>query len=212
MTLREVKKAVAVAKLTKRVPSPQMLEADSRVFVQKKISDDSMLSVYENGFVLYQAGERKAVFPIHGCGSYRYEAVTGTDVVEDSYFEEQAWYIRLLMEGEDLLDRNQVKRASNYKQVSYSDYLEDREWFFDAKQNLEIDLIRRETFAEIDSLLDERQRFAFYSYYVDQLTQKEIAEQMGLKSQQMVSHILKMSIFKLRKHMDPEWISRLLNA
>lgn len=96
MTLREVKKAVAAAKLTKRVPSPQMLESDSRVFVQKKISDDSMISVYENGFVLYQAGERKAVFPIHGCGSYSYEAVTGTDVIEGSYFEEQAWYAKVL--------------------------------------------------------------------------------------------------------------------
>lgn len=212
MTLKEVKRAVAAAKLSKRVPSPQMLETDSKVFVQKEISGDSMISVYENGFVLYQAGDRKAVFPIHGCGSYCYEAVTGTDVIEGSYFEEQVWYVRLLMEGEDLLDRNQVKRASNYKQVSYSDFLEDREWFSDTTQNLEIDLIRRETFAEIDSLLDERQRFAFYSYYVDQLTQREIAEQLGLKSQQMVSHILKMSIFKLRKHMDPEWISRLLNA
>lgn len=209
LTLKEVKKAVAPAKLQKRVPSPQMLEDESKVFVTQKINEDSFISVYENGYVLYQVEARKAVFSLHGCGSYCYEAVTGSDVVEGSYFEEQAWYIRLLMEGEDLLERNQTKRASNYKQISYSQFAEDRECLMAAGGDIELEFIRKEVLEEIDSLLNDKQRFALYSYYVDQMTQQEIAELMGIK-QQWVCKMIKLSLFKLRQHLDPEWISRLV--
>lgn len=77
LTLKELKKVVKVAGMTKRVPSEKALEKEE-IVVKEILSGECDITVYANGYVLYRENGKKTIFPLHSCKDYQY-----MDVKED---------------------------------------------------------------------------------------------------------------------------------
>ena len=109
LTLKELKNMVETAKETERVPSNRMLrESGAAVAAKERIDAQTEITVYENGYVLYQVGRRSTVFPIHSCGGYTYEFDRKNSFsLKGDFFENENWYIRLILEGEDRMIKNE---------------------------------------------------------------------------------------------------------
>ena len=109
LTLKELKKIVKVADVEKRIPSVKSLK-EHKVVVKEMINADTTISVYDHGYVLYTAGNQSTVFPLHSCDDYEYVSVTGDNKeFNKEFFDNENWYIRLLMEAEDRMAYSQSK-------------------------------------------------------------------------------------------------------
>ena len=62
LTLKELKKVVKVAGMTKRVPSEKALEKEE-IVVKEILSGECDITVYANGYVLYRENGKKTIFP-----------------------------------------------------------------------------------------------------------------------------------------------------
>ena len=115
LTLKELKKIVKVADVEKRIPSVKSLK-------------DTTISVYDHGYVLYTAGNQSTVFPLHSGDDYEYVSVTGDNKeFNKEFFDNENWYIRLLMEAEDRMAYSQSKISTNHGVFSNSDVTDDAE-------------------------------------------------------------------------------------
>ena len=125
LTLKELKKIVKVADMEKRIPSVKSLK-EHKVVVKEMINADTTISVYDHGYVLYTAGNQSTVFPLHSCDDYEYVSVTGDNKeFNKEFFDNENWYIRLLMEAEDRMEYSQSKVKSNHGVFSNSDVTDD---------------------------------------------------------------------------------------
>ena len=126
LTLRELRNMVEVAEVEGRVPSVKaLLEAKVPIIVKELLSEQAEISVYQNGFVLYRVGKRATVFPLHSCKEYIYDSnIEALTNINERFFDNENWYIRLILEGEDRLVKNQEVRNGK-KTISYSAVAED---------------------------------------------------------------------------------------
>lgn len=62
LTLKELKKVVKAADVTKRIPSEKALETEE-IVVKEILSAESDITVYANGYVLYRENGKTTVFP-----------------------------------------------------------------------------------------------------------------------------------------------------
>ena len=126
LTLRELRNMVKVAEVEGRVPSVKaLLEAKVPIIVKELLSEQAEVSVYQNGFVLYRVGKRATVFPLHSCKEYIYDSnIEALTNINERFFDNENWYIRLILEGEDRLVKNQEVRNGK-KTISYSAVAED---------------------------------------------------------------------------------------
>ena len=85
------------------------------------------LLVYQEGYALYRVGKYTTVFPVHSCGDYCYENDGQQICVDASFFEQQEWYVRLFLEGEDRLTKN---RETCHKRKVFSYHAVSEECFF----------------------------------------------------------------------------------
>ena len=124
LTLRKLKEMIESPKKGAKKPTPKSLrEGKAPVIAQKVIKSDTDLvtiTVYKNGYVVYEAMSRVTVFPIEDISGYRYSSVAGSSYgcdLDESYFEEAEWYLRFLLHGEDRLSINLDSR--NQKPVAF---------------------------------------------------------------------------------------------
>ena len=103
LTLKELKEMVNLTENNGRVPTAkQLIESGEQIIVKEVLAKESTISVYANGFVLYRAGKHYTVFSISDCGNYEYESVKGASKkYGSSFFDNENWYVRLIMEAED---------------------------------------------------------------------------------------------------------------
>ena len=106
MTLKELKNKIERT-MGKALPTAAYLRAgNSRLVASCELDGGTKLSVYQNGFALYQTIGGSTVFRVDYCGGYTYFGRTEqTELSEDS-FADTDWWVRLLMEGEDRLTHN----------------------------------------------------------------------------------------------------------
>ena len=97
MTLKELKNLVKPADPKKRVPCAVSLkQSGARIVVREAVGLGADITVYANGYVLYQEGEKTTVFPLHACSAYGYESVTGQQkIFRSEFFDNENWYVRL---------------------------------------------------------------------------------------------------------------------
>lgn len=91
------------------------------------------------------------------CRDYVYEAGRKITVVKEDFFDNQPWYVRLILEGEDRLCRNREVREHN-NCISYSHISEGWCELVDKRQNVLEKLIIEEAIGEFMDLLTDRQR------------------------------------------------------
>ncbi len=202
LTLRELKKRVVKADANKKVPTSRALqESDVRIAMRDIMKDGSLLTVYENGYVVYWRDGHDTVFPLHECNEYRYDFNQGAgNMYTREFFEDQDWYLRLLLEGEDRLEHNQDKRIGSHS-ISYSAVSED----WDAlkiEENILSELVRQEeadeALAKLLSLMTENQGKMMIRIYIDEIDQQELAREAGI-TQQAISDMIRKAKKRVRK-------------
>ena len=198
LTLRELRNMVEVAEVEGRVPSVKaLLESDIPIAVKETLGEQAEISVYQNGLVLYRVGNRATVFPLHTCTEYIYES--GEEIfanINERFFDNENWYIRLILEGEDRLAKNQEVRNGK-KTISYSAVAEDWDVLGEEDTTL-AGMILCETMEEALLPLTENQRYVLKRHYLDGITQRIIAKELGV-SNQAVSDMIRKAIRKVQK-------------
>lgn len=203
LTLKELKKIVKVADMEKRIPSVKSLK-EHKVVVKEMINADTTISVYDHGYVLYTAGNQSTVFPLHSCDDYEYVSVTGDNKeFNKEFFDNENWYIRLLMEAEDRMAYSQSKISTNHGVFSNSDVTDDAEIMRGSSKDFVDDVIDREILHALIKELTERQKMVLNLVYFEEMRQKDVADYLGIK-QQSVNDLLDRALKKMKKKAENE--------
>lgn len=167
MTLKELKKMVVVADSRERVPGFQYLRENVDVVVKEVLPQNAEVTVYANGYVVYSNGYAQTTFPLHACGDMSYEFLDGQkSKMKAAVLEEEAWYIRLFMEGEERLESNFERTLKNHC-TSYSEFSEDCAALGDKKQDLLASYIEKELMDLIEKNLTEKEWDVFYRVFIE---------------------------------------------
>lgn len=201
LTLKELKGMVNLAEDNGRVPTAkQLIESGEEIIVKEVFDQETTISVYANGFVLYRSEKHYTVFPISDCGNYEYEWVKGSPrKYGSSFFDNENWYVRLIMEAEDRLAVNQEKIKSNHKVYSYDRMVESGIEIESDEEDILESLVRNEFVKEMLGTLNERQREMMVLFYFEQWKQKDIAKYLDI-SQQGVSSMIRRMVKDLAEY------------
>lgn len=203
LTLKELKKIVKVADVEKRIPSVKSLK-EYKVVVKEMINADTTISVYDHGYVLYTAGNQSTVFPLHSCDDYEYVSVTGDNKeLNKEFFDNENWYIRLLMEAEDRMAYSQSKISTNHGVFSNSDVTDDAEIMRGSSKDFVDDVIDREILHALIKELTERQKTVLNLIYFEEMRQQDVADYLGIK-QQSVNDLLNRALKTMKKKAENE--------
>lgn len=203
LTLKELKKIVKVADVEKRIPSVKSLK-EHKVVVKEMINADTTISVYDHGYVLYTAGNQSTVFPLHSCDDYEYVSVTGDNKeFNKEFFDNENWYIRLLMEAEDRMAYSQSKISTNHGVFSNSDVTDNAEIMRGSSKDFVDDVIDREILHALIKELTERQKMVLNLVYFEEMRQQDVADYLGIK-QQSVNDLLNRALKTMKKKAENE--------
>ena len=203
LTLKELKIIVKVADVEKRIPSVKSLK-EHKVVVKEMIKADTTISVYDHGYVLYTAGNQSTVFPLHSCDDYEYVSVTGDNKeFNKEFFDNENWYIRLLMEAEDRMAYSQSKISTNHGVFSNSDVTDDAEIMRGSSKDFVDDVIDREILNALIKELTERQKTVLNLVYFEEMRQQDVADYLGIK-QQSVNDLLNRALKTMKKKAENE--------
>ena len=203
LTLKELKKIVKVADVEKRIPSVKSLK-EHKVVVKEMINADTTISVYDHGYVLYTAGNQSTVFPLHSCDDYEYVSVTGDNKeLNKEFFDNENWYIRLLMEAEARMAYSQSKISTNHGVFSNSDVTDDAEIMRGSSKDFVDDVIDREILNALIKELTERQKTVLNLVYFEEMRQQDVADYLGIK-QQSVNDLLNRALKTMKKKAENE--------
>ena len=203
LTLKELKKIVKVADMEKRIPSVKSLK-EHKVVVKEMINADTTISVYDHGYVLYTAGNQSTVFPLHSCDDYEYVSVTGDNKeFNKEFFDNENWYIRLLMEAEDRMAYSQSKISTNHGVFSNSDVTDDAEIMRGSSKDFVDDVIDREILNALIKELTERHKTVLNLIYFEEMRQQDVADYLGIK-QQSVNDLLNRALKTMKKKAENE--------
>ena len=210
LTLKELKKIVKVADVEKRIPSVKSLK-EHKVVVKEMINADTTISVYDHGYILYTAGNQSTVFPLHSCDDYEYVSVTGDNKeFNKEFFDNENWYIRLLMEAEDRMAYSQSKISTNHGVFSNSDVTDDAEIMRGSSKDFVDDVIDREILNALIKELTERQKTVLNLVYFEEMRQQDVADYLGIK-QQSVNDLLNRALKTMKKKGGKRRILKKLN-
>ena len=177
---------------------------EHKVVVKEMINADTTISVYDHGYVLYTAGNQSTVFPLHSCDDYEYVSVTGDNKeFNKEFFDNENWYIRLLMEAEDRMAYSQSKISTNHGVFSNSDVTDDAEIMRGSSKDFVDDVIDREILNALIKELTERQKMVLNLVYFEEMRQQDVADYLGIK-QQSVNDLLDRALKKMKKKAENE--------
>lgn len=203
ITLHDLKKMIALTGKMKLPSYRQLMEMESPVVASKRV-DGAKITVYENGFASYTQGNAHTVMAVDRLSGYRYDFVDGTSsFVPEEVFDDSEWSVRLVMEGEKKLEHNRnVMAERNETSKTESDGTEDIavgmiDFLDEANRKALADRELERLYTAIGKLT-ERQQQVIQLYYFKEMTQQEIAEELGI-TRQRVGVILDGAIKKLKK-------------
>lgn len=201
--IKRTEKIVKVADVEKRIPSVKSLK-EHKVVVKEMINADTTISVYDHGYVLYTAGNQSTVFPLHSCDDYEYVSVTGDNKeFNKEFFDNENWYIRLLIEAEDRMAYSQSKISTNHGVFSNSDVTDDAEIMRGSSKDFVDDVIDREILNALIKELTERQKTVLNLVYFEEMRQQDVADYLGIK-QQSVNDLLNRALKTMKKKAENE--------
>ena len=199
LTLWEMKRIVENPGERKNVPTAKRLQDAGTVVASRRMGTDAEIRVYQCGYAVYQLGKYVTVFPVHACGDYLYLLCGEICCIGESFFDRQEWYVRLVLEGEDRVNRNRESQEQE-KRISYSAISEDWKLLMDMGQSTLEQIIVKESVREMLELLTEKQRTVIIQFFFCRKTQKEIGEELGSVSQQAVSRLISNALQTMRRY------------
>lgn len=198
MTLKELQNKIEKT-MGKDLPTAAYLRAgNSPIVASRELDGGTKLSVYQNGFALYQTEGGSTVFRVDYCGGYTYFGRNEQTELSEDFFADTDWWVRLLMEGEDRLTHNRNIKAERHESL----FEGDSEAFYNicgTEQPMHEEIMERDRIDAMLSILTVRQRELVTLYYIDGLGIKEIAKVCGI-SFQAVSIALSESRKKFEKN------------
>ena len=97
MTLKELQSKIERTS-EKELPTAAKLRSGiSPLVVCRDFDGSAQLSVYKNGFALYQSLGRSTVFRVDACGGYTYFGRTEKSELDEKFFRDTEWWVRLMM-------------------------------------------------------------------------------------------------------------------
>lgn len=197
LTLQELKQIVDAPENGCKAPTAKHLKEAGEIIDWKRLGENVEITVYKNGYVLYQVGRHATVFPLRICENYLYPSNSAPVRLTGAVFEKEAWYLRPALEGEDRLSRNQEERERD-NTISYSAVSEEWNVMEDAGISIQEQFENRETVQEILRLLTDRQRVVVSRFFLQGKTQRQISRELGISSP-AVSTILSRAVQRIRK-------------
>ena len=186
------------------------------MILTEQMAEDAVVTIYGNGYVVYEEGENITVFALHDCEkdytdygeagapcTYRYDE-----------FCDQPWQLRLMYECRKRMEHNKANCKAG-RTVSYDAYQEA--WdnaLSDHGQGNPLEMIieqesRREEAEKLHRCLDKltkRQRQILLMCVVEGMTREEVAEALNIRHQSVTDSV-NGALAKLRKmygvDMDP---------
>lgn len=105
LTLQELKQVVGNREERRKVPSARYLRENDVAVVKQRLIDGAEIIAYRTGYIFYCAGDYGTVFPLFTCRDYVYEAGRKITVVKEDFFDNQPWYVRLILEAEVIVTK-----------------------------------------------------------------------------------------------------------
>lgn len=207
LTLRKLKEMIESPKKGAKKPTPKSLrEGKAPVIAQKIIKSDTDLvtiTVYKNGYVVYEAMSRVTVFPIEDISGYRYSSVAGSSYgcdLDESYFEEAEWYLRFLLHGEDRLSINLDSRNQKHC-ISLSSAMEEMQLGESVAPDMEEMIVQQMMTENMMDMLTDKQKELIYALYFEKQTYQEYADIHGISSA-AVNNMRNKAVAKLRASLE----------
>ena len=119
------------------------------------------------------------------------------------FFDNENWYIRLLMEAEDRMTYSQSKISTNHGVFSNSDVTDDAEIMRGSSKDFVDDVIDREILHALIKELTERQKMVLNLVYFEEMRQQDVADYLGIK-QQSVNDLLNRALKTMKKKAENE--------
>lgn len=205
LTLRELREKMDVLpKKGRETPScKSLLQSGEGILISCAVAG-ATVTVYENGYVLYRREDGVTVFPFPESGGYLYESscAGAQEMVEEESFECAAWYIRLVIEGEDHLSSNSNRRYYAHT-VSYSAAAEDWQDLLDpvgSPEDLVIEEESRETVVQCLDYLTVKQRNVVIENIWNNKPYIRIADDLGV-TRQAVRDMMENALCRMEKHL-----------
>ena len=222
LTLRTLKELIDTPKRGEKLPTPKQLRTGESPVVAHKTTgagvNEVHIIVYQSGYAVYGIGNRATVFPVNLELGYGYSSVTEKKRKEDekyntwnpetglrekkyfceleeSFFEKEEWYLRLMLIGEDRLAHNLATRDRG-RCISFNGISEDFEGMEDELMDVEERVNRQQIAEEMMSVLSDKQKKVVQEFYWNQKTHKQIAKENGVK-RNAVTEILEKEIAPL---------------
>ena len=194
LTLRKLKEMVESPKKGEKKPSCKSLREGKCPVVAQKIIQNEVgvvtITVYKNGYVVYQAQNRVTVFPIEDISGYRYSSVAGNGYgcdLTESYFEEAEWYLRFVLRGEDRLSIN-LDSCNQKRCISLSSAMEEM-------------IVQQMMTENMMDMLTDKQKELIYALYFEKQTFQEYADIHGISSA-AVNNMRNKAVAKLRASLE----------
>ena len=195
------------------LPTAKQLREHDQLFLFQPLYDGE-LHVFVSGFAVYRAGKHTAVLRVDCVSTYFYEFATTDKPIS---LDDQPWATALTLAAEKRMEDFQADRLSR-RCVGFADDYDDEDSEdrkpSDAKVLAGTDDVEETVACRMDDrmkkLLDcltARQRQVVTMYYIDQRTQQQIANELGI-SQQVVDRLIKAGIQNMKKSQNyfTEWV------
>lgn len=197
LTLTELKNMADIPAPGQKAPTAKELRASAEPVAEHILRGGAKITAYKSGYAVYSVCGAATVFCIHSCGGYHYDSGENPCDIGSGLFEGEAWYLRLILEGEDRLCHNRESREQDWN-VSYSGVSE--EWCaLDSGEEPVLERIVREEAVESFLLaLSDRQRLVTRRFYLEQKTEQQIADELGITAP-AVSKIIAKSVSRMRQ-------------
>jgi RNA polymerase sigma factor (sigma-70 family) len=182
MTLKELQNKIEKT-MGKDLPTAAYLRAgNSPLVASRELDGGTKLSVYQNGFALYQTNGGSTVFRVDYCGGYTYFGRNEQTELSEDFFAGTDWWVRLLLEGEDRLTHNRNVMVEKYECF----YEGDSEAFYNicgTENTIQDEMMQSELLEQAFSIMTKRQREVVKMYYLDGLGVEEIGAVFGISHQ-----------------------------
>lgn len=207
LSLLELKELLGEDVINNKMDTPHktiLRESGSLVVSDLAIDDDTLLEVYDNGFVLYETDMHFTVFPLrYALADYRYDDVLDNrgHVIPLSAFYEMPWVFRVLIEAEDRVMHSIYTSPTAKNCAPFGTVMEQLLKIRDSSQDvLEIILWKElmNILKRSEHALTEYQRYLIHSIYNDDRSMKEMTKEVET-SRHAVEDVIERGLINMRK-------------
>lgn len=206
LTLRQLRAYIASTKSVKHMPTAKALRGSEDLIVKRKVRD-AVIEVYANGFAIYQKPCHQTVIRMDYVGKVTYEEYSSDGKTKETHtfdLEDEKWSVAVMMTGEKRMEmRYEEKQARTMISLTGTGFCDDED---SEQENMEIDagidveniVLEADERRRMLAVLSEHQRDIVEKYYIEGMSQQEIADIFGI-GQRTVSTLLKRSLKKIKK-------------